>query len=166
VYRLSDAKDVLPRDFCALAGVKNTKAENGLEQYQAVMQELQAGVYSTEISRQIEVSLIADTDFQAAESADPNAAMLARLNIVEGIFSSQVGLLIVATDMRFMPASADPFNSTKGSTLLEQLGAYRKATPEVASRGLAHLMTARISTAPRRASPTCARCATWSVASR
>ena len=69
--------------------------------------------------------------------------MLARLNIVEGIFSEQVGLLILATDVRLMPAGADPFTATKGSTLLEQLGAYRSATPEVRARGLAHLMTGK-----------------------
>ena len=144
VYRLSDSRDVLPRDFCALSGDANvSKATNGLEQYQAVMREIQAGVYTPQISRQIEISLIGDTDFQAAESADPTAAMLARLNIVEGIFSQQVGLLILATDVRLMQAGSDPFTATKGATLLEQLGAYRAATAEVRARGLAHLMTGK-----------------------
>ena len=96
-----------------------------------------------ELTRQIEISLIGDTDFQAAESADPTAAMLARLNIVEGIFSEQVGLLILATDVRLMAPGADPFTATKGATLLEQLGSYRKATAEVRARGLAHLMTGK-----------------------
>jgi len=144
VYRLSDAKDVLPRDFCAMGeDVKVSRAGNGLDQYQALMKEIQGGVHSTQISRQIEISLIGDTDFQADEAADPTAAMLARLNIVEGIFSSQLGLLVVATDVRLMPASSDPFTSTKGSTLLEQLSTYRKTTPDVAARGLAHLMTGK-----------------------
>ena len=144
VYRLSDSVDVLPRDFCALSDAVNTsKATNGLDQYVAVMQEIEAGVYTPQITRQIEISLIGDTNFQAAESSDPTAAMLARLNIVEGIFSEQVGLLILATDVRLMQAGADPFTATKGSTLLEQLGAYRAATPEVRARGLAHLMTGK-----------------------
>ncbi|HEY6124692.1 MAG TPA: M12 family metallo-peptidase, partial [Steroidobacteraceae bacterium] len=144
VYRLSDAIDVLPRDFCALADdMVMSKAANGLEQYQAVVREITAGVFAPQLTRQIEISLIGDTDFQAAESADPTAAMLARLNIVEGIFSEQVGLLILATDVRLMPAQADPFTATKGATLLEQLGAYRKNTPAVAARGLAHLMTGK-----------------------
>jgi hypothetical protein len=118
--------------------VKTSKATNGLEQYRAVMSEIEAGVYGPQITRQIEISLIGDTAFQAAESPDPTASMLARLNIVEGIFSEQVGLLILATDVRLMPAGADPFTATKGSTLLEQLGTYRSATPEVRARGLAH----------------------------
>ena len=144
VYRLSDSIDLLPRDFCALAGdAQLSKAANGLEQYQALVREIEAGVYSTQLTRQIEISLIGDTDFQAAESADPTAAMLARLNIVEGIFSEQVGLLILATDVRLMAPGADPFTATKGATLLEQLGSYRKSTAEVRARGLAHLMTGK-----------------------
>jgi hypothetical protein len=144
VYRLSDSRDVLPRDFCDLADdTVMSKASNGLEQYQAVVRALEAGVYSTALTRQIEISLIADTNFQQAESADPTAAMLARFNIVEGIFSEQVGLLILATDVRLVPASADPFTATKGASLLEQLSAYRVATSEVRARGLAHLMTGK-----------------------
>jgi hypothetical protein len=144
VYRLSDAVDILPRDFCALGDdVVMSKAANALDQYNAVVNGIEAGVFGPEITRQIEISLIADSAFQAAESTDPTAAMLSRLNIVEGIFSEQVGLLILATDVRLMPAGADPFTSTKGSSLLEQLGAYRKNTPEVAARGLAHLMTGK-----------------------
>jgi hypothetical protein len=42
-----------------------------------------------------------------------------------------------------MPAGGDPFTSTKGSTLLEQLGNYRAATAEVRARGVAHLMTGK-----------------------
>ena len=87
--------------------------------------------------------MIADSDFQAAEAGDPTAAMLARLNIVEGIFSEQVGLLVLATDVRLISATNDPFKATKGSTLLEQLGAYRKQTPAVRARGLAHLVTGK-----------------------
>ena len=91
-------------------------------------------ITDTSITRQIEISLIADSAFQAQEPDDPTAAMLTRLNIVEGVFSEQVGLLVLATDVRLMPANADPFTSTKGPTLLDQLGAYRKATPSVRAR--------------------------------
>jgi hypothetical protein len=148
VYRLSDSRDVLPRGFCALsgdtaAGDTQSKASNGLDQYRAVMQEIQGGMVTPSLTRQIEISLIADSAFQAAEAVDPTGAMLARLNIVEGIFSEQVGLLVLATDVRLVPAGNDPFTSTKGATLLEQLGTYRAATPEVRARGLAHLMTGK-----------------------
>ena len=87
---------------------------DGLDQYQAMVRELAAGVYGPQITRQIEISLIGDTDFQDAESADPTAAMLARLNIVEGIFSEQVGLLVLATDVRLMTPDARSLHQHQG----------------------------------------------------
>ena len=144
VYRLSDSHDILPRDFCALGDDPGVaKASNGLEQYETVVRSLAGSVITPELTSQVEISLIADSDFQNAEAGDPTAGMLTRLNIVEGIFSEQVGLLVLATDVRLIPASADPFKATKGSALLEQLGTYRKATPEVRARGLAHLVTGK-----------------------
>lgn len=143
VYRLSDMQDALPRDFCALDG-RVAKAEvTALDQYHALMAEIQAGIVTPTLSRQLEISLIADAEFQAGESHDPVAAMMARFNIVEGIFSEQVGLLLQATDVRLMPATSDPFTSNKGATLLEQLGAYRESTAAVRARGVAHLMTGK-----------------------
>jgi hypothetical protein len=143
VYRLSDARNSLPRDFCGATGAVAGDEFTGLEQYKGMIAELQAATFTPSITRQIEISLIADSAFQAEEPEDPTAAMLTRLNIVEGVFSEQVGLLVLATDLRLMPATADPFTSTKGPTLLDQLGAYRKATPAVRSRGIAHLMTGK-----------------------
>jgi hypothetical protein len=145
VFRLSDTLDALPRDFCALAGdTPAAKISTGLDQYRALVNDLdqQSAVIGATITRQLEISLIGDSALAASE-VDPIAAMLARLNIVEGIFSEQLGLLVLATDVRQLSADGDPLTSTKGSTLLEQLGAYRAATAEVRARGLAHLVTGK-----------------------
>ena len=124
-----------------------TRKQTALDQYLALVADLQDGVPQNsdqgQITRQIEIALIADSDFGAAVSDDPTAAMLARLNIVEGIFSEQLGLLVLATDIRSMPANDDPFTSTDATTLLEQLGKYREATAAVRARGLAHLFTGK-----------------------
>ena len=59
--------------------------------------------------------------------------MLARLNIVEGIFSEQVGLLVLATDVRVMSAERRSLHQHAApTTLLEQLGKYRAANPRCA----------------------------------
>jgi hypothetical protein len=145
VYRLSDARDALPTDFCEAspAGAIAKADVTALDQYRALVAEMQTGgIITPSITRQIEISLIADTAFQQ-DDTDPTAAMVARLNIVEGIFSEQVGLLIIAGEFRLMTAGADPFTSTKPATLLDQLGSYRSATPAVRARGLAHLMTGK-----------------------
>jgi hypothetical protein len=142
MYRLSDVRDALPANFCALDAPVAQKQANGLENFHALVSELRQGV-TPGIERQIEISLIGDKEFQQAESADPTAALLARLNIVEGIFSEQVGLLVLATDVRLMPAGADPLTSTTGGVLLDQLGAYRLSNAAVRARGLAHLVTGK-----------------------
>jgi hypothetical protein len=143
VYRLSDTRDALPQDFCALRGdAVRTQKLDPLGQYRQMVGELQ-GAAAAKVSRQIEIALVADSAFAAAEPADPVAAMLARLNIVEGIFSEQVGLLVLATELRVIPAGNDPFTTTQPVSLLEQIGKYRAANPAVRARGLAHLMTGK-----------------------
>lgn len=142
VYRLSDVHDALPQNFCASDAVPADAQVNGLDQYRAVMQELQVEFQASSVNRQLEISLIGDGALQASET-DPTGAMLARLNIVEGIFSEQLGLLILATDVRLTAAGADPFTSTKGATLLDQLASYRSSTPAVRARGIAHLVTGK-----------------------
>ena len=141
MYRLSDVRDALPKDFCSLDAPGAQKQSTGLDQYQALVSELRQGV-TPAIERQIEISLIGDKEFQQVES-DPTAALLARLNIVEGIFSEQVGLLVLATDLRLMPLDSDSLSSTTGGVLLDQLGAYRQANAAVRARGLAHLVTGK-----------------------
>jgi hypothetical protein len=144
MYRLSDVRNALPANFCALDAPATLaqKQSTGLDRYQALVAELRLGV-TPDIARQIEISLIGDKEFQQAESADPTAALLARLNIVEGIFSEQVGLLVLATDLRLMPMGADPLTSTAGGVLLDQLSAYRQANASVRARALAHLVTGK-----------------------
>jgi hypothetical protein len=148
VYKLSDTRDALPKDFCGL-GNDAVRVQGGLQkqnplgQYRQMVGELQAAISAGTVTRQIEIALVADSAFAAAEPVDPVAAMLARLNIVEGIFSEQLGLLVLATDVRVIAAEDDPFTSTQAVTLLEQIGKYRAANPAVRARGLAHLMTGK-----------------------
>ncbi len=143
VYKLSDTRDALPQDFCGLeSDAVGMQKLNPLGQYRAMVGELQTAA-TAQVSRQIEIALVADSAFAALEPVDPVAAMLARLNIVEGIFSEQVGLLVLATEVRIVPAEGDPFTSTQAVSLLEQMGKYRAANPAVRARGIAHLMTGK-----------------------
>ena len=145
IYKLADASDLLPRDFCALepkSDAVHAQKQTGLDQYRAMVGELQT-VAAGQVAKQIEISLIADTAFANAEGANSYAAMLARLNIVEGIYSEQVGLLVLATDVRIVPPDSDPFTSTVPVTLLEQMSAYRTSNATSRARGVSHLMTGK-----------------------
>ena len=70
--------------------------------------------------------------------------MLVRLNNVDGIFSSQVGVTLTTSVLKVLSAPNDGgLSSADAGILLDQFEVYRKATPDAASRGLAHLLTGR-----------------------
>jgi len=84
--------------------------------------------------------------------ADAVAAIIARLSIVDGYFSEQVGVQIDVQHFEtFSDPADDPFatpadpgtGETNSGDLLAELGGYRESTPPQNSRGLTHLYTGR-----------------------
>lgn len=97
-------------------------------------------------TRQLEISAIGDAAFRARYASDDAArdAVLTRLNIVDGIFSAQVGVAIEVTSIDFSAAFNDALDaSTDPPILLDSLGRLRQQTPSLNSRGLTHLFTGR-----------------------
>jgi hypothetical protein len=140
IFRLSDSINLLPSGYCATGpSTDGLASNNSLVQYRNMIAELQTQV-SASPTKQIEISMIADSAMRTLV-ADPIFEMLASYNIVDGIYAEQVGLLIVPTDMRSIPAAGDPFTATNPSTLLGQLSSYRRNTPAIAALGIAHLFT-------------------------
>src|SRR5262249_3954994 len=95
------------------------------------------------VSREIQISMIGDFEFTAQFGSAAVSTMLDRMNVVDGIFSSQVGVTTIPTDFITSPSNNDPFTSSSPSGLLDQIANYRNSTPTVRSRGLAHLLTGR-----------------------
>lgn len=144
VYRLSDTLNALPREYCATeTSAGGLPANNGLAQYQKLTAELRdAGVYAAAMNSQLEIALVGDTRFQMVHGQDAIAQMLARFNVAEGIYGEQLQLLLVASDVRIV-GSPDPFTATAASSLLDQLKLYRRNTPAVGMRAVAHLITGK-----------------------
>ncbi len=69
--------------------------------------------------------------------------MLTSFNIVDGIYAEQVGLLILPTDVRAIPAAGDPFTALDPSGLLAQISTFRQNTPAVLNAGIAHLLSGK-----------------------
>jgi Metallo-peptidase family M12/Domain of unknown function DUF11 len=93
--------------------------------------------------RRLLVGLIADAELVALDGASTSANLLARLNVVDGIFASQVGVRIHAEAPTLLEAATQPFTGTRAGTLLDQLSVYRNATMLQRGTGLSHLMTGR-----------------------
>jgi hypothetical protein len=146
VYRLSDTLNGLPPEFCGLsdAPVSNSKpGATGLQQYKTLIGDLRASVATAGDVDSLSISLIADQAFQTQYGLDSADSMIARLNVVDGIFTEQVGVLLVPSETRLVPANADPFTSTQADALLGQLSTYRQDNPAVRAAGIAHLMTGK-----------------------
>ena len=86
--------------------------------------------------------LVGDPEL-AGRFTDPQGEMLSTVNIVDGIFTSQLDVSIIPTDVRVLAAAGNPLQSTDAPTLLDQLSDYRFATDAVRERGLAHLLTGK-----------------------
>lgn len=140
IYRLSDTESSLDTGVC---GIGNRQMLGGAREYAALVQELRQRFAAAAIAGdQIEIEFIADSQFTGRLPVNPQLEMLTRVNIVDGIYSSQVGVT-VAPQFRLFTSADDPFTGDDAPALLEQLGVYRESTPAVRDRGLAHLLTGR-----------------------
>lgn len=144
IFRLSDAANLLPDAYCGNAPSPDGLApDNALVQYRNMVAELQVRMQGIAPSTmQIEISMIGDSAF-ASTFFDPIAQMLASYNIVDGIYAEQLGLLILPSEVRTVPAAGDPFTSTVPTTLLAQLSTYRQNNAAVAATGISHLFTGK-----------------------
>ena len=93
--------------------------------------------------RRLTVGLIADAELVALDGAATSTRLLERLNEVDGIFASQVGVRVQAEAPTLLEAATQPFSGTRAGTLLDQLSVYRNATLAQRGTGLSHLMTGR-----------------------
>ena len=80
---------------------------------------------------------------QMQSEAGAAAAITTRLNNVDGIFSSQVGVQISVQVIETFDTNSDPFTTSDAGALLEELSDYRSTNPAQNSNGLTHLYTGR-----------------------
>jgi hypothetical protein len=96
--------------------------------------------------RSLAISVIADAAFRAryADAAAARDAVLTRMNIVDGIFSAQVGTTIEVASMDLDDElSGSLGDSTDPPILLDSLGRLRQQNTSLNARGLTHLFTGR-----------------------
>jgi MprA protease rhombosortase-interaction domain-containing protein len=141
IYRLSDTQGGPLTKSCALAG--DGRPVTPLAGYRGLIRELKAVAAASAADRQIEVSVVGDVEFNARYGGNAANRMVEYMNVVDGIFSSQVGVNILPTDFITFTAEPDPFAAAEAGVLITDFANYRNDTPAVRSRGLAHLFTGR-----------------------
>ena len=151
IYRLADAaiapgtmscETRSPRGF---AKPPTSPKVNAGAMYRSMLTELKTSmVQGPGAVSQIDVGIIGDFEFTNARGSNANAAIVTRMNNVDGIFSQQLGVQInIPTIVTFDNAN-DPFSDeTEAGRLLDELAAYRQNTPAQNSLGLTHLWTGK-----------------------
>ena len=135
MYRLKDA--TWPDAQCALD--PNAKPFND---YSALVQELNDAVQALPAAtKELSLAVVADTQFVTANRLDPEAAVVARTNVVDGIYSEQVGVHLRIAQIRSLQSNGT-LTATASSTLLGQFATYASSTG-FTNPGLAHLFTGR-----------------------
>jgi hypothetical protein len=144
IFRLSDTQGGLLTGTCGVAAAERATS-SPLEKFKALIHELRAAADSAFAAapREIEVAMIADFELTNRLGAATTRHLLDKANIVDGIFSSQLGVSTIPTDFVTFATDTDPFTASEASSLLSQLSGFRSVTPAIRSRGLAHLMTGR-----------------------
>lgn len=135
IYRLSDT---LASDAqCALE-----RSDQPVHDYRALVEELrQLLPASAAATQQLNLAIIADTQFVQSNPASPAAAVVTRMNVVDGIFSEQVGVHLNLAEIRPLQNNG-PLIATDPGTLLNQLGTF-VTSPGFTNPGLTHLFTGR-----------------------
>jgi len=146
MYKLSDA--VLERGVSftgdAVETPRDPAAAYGamIGELRARKQALQAGV----AAEGVEISILGDADYLAryASEAQARDAILTRLNNVDGIFVSQLGVELQVESVNIADElTAGLSATTDSSALLEELGRLRQQSPALVATGLTHLFTGR-----------------------
>jgi len=146
MYRFADALMPLGAASCGTlpdeSGSSASDQTSARATYEALASELitQSAPAPT---RRLVVSVIADHQFADTIGDDPEGAIVARMNIVDGIFSAQVGVKIALAPITVLRYAADPFTATSVPTdLLAEVSRYRGRSGPLAT-GVTHLITGR-----------------------
>jgi metallopeptidase family M12-like protein len=149
IYRLADA--IMP-DGAGVCGTDTSEAgmasgsvrSTAQKAFTHLASDLSMKDTTGVATRQLVVHVVADHTFTDAIGSDPEGAIVARWDIVDGIWSSQVGIKIVLAPITILTDADDPFSATTSAgTLLAEVGGYRAGLPAHQETGLTHLVTGR-----------------------
>lgn len=93
--------------------------------------------------KRVSVALVGDAELTALDGAQTETNMLARLNIVDSIFASQLGVHLQAGSVTLLGTTDAPSPTTVPGDLLAWLRDFRAGSTQQRASGISHLMTGR-----------------------
>jgi hypothetical protein len=148
VYRLSDALMPVETMKCELAKPDSTPespatAADALQQLTSELHTFQIEAAAT-LLKQVRVGVVGDFEFVSQfTTSTPEDAIVARMNIVDGIFSTQLGVKVSLGTPTLFRTATDPFTKTAAKELLSELRTFRTGSQAQQALGITHLMTGR-----------------------
>ncbi|MGD8810616.1 MAG: M12 family metallo-peptidase [Gammaproteobacteria bacterium] len=91
----------------------------------------------------LDIGLVATPDFAERHGARARAAVLELFNVVEGIFVTQVGVQLRASQVAVLDSTPDLLASTDAAALLDGFANWKRRDMDFYSLGLAHLFVGR-----------------------
>jgi len=142
IYRLADMHVAPGALACGHAA---GMASNGAELFKTVINETAPVVLAAQgATSEIDVAVVADFEFATDKGSNAEAAMITRMNNVDGIFSSQLGVQINVGRVDVFDEANDPFtDQTNASSLLDEVADFRSGSAAQRANGLTHLFTGR-----------------------
>nr|MCH9697528.1 DUF11 domain-containing protein [Gammaproteobacteria bacterium] len=132
IYRLSDTTT---NSHCGL----DSEAKP-LNDYTELVEELSNNNLQSlpQASKQLDIAIVADTQF-ISNNPNTDAAVVARMNVVDGIYAEQTGVQLSISEIRSLQSSAG-LTSTSAGSLLDQFSRFSDSS-DFNNPGLAHLFT-------------------------
>ncbi len=140
VYRLEDA--LIDPQTVSCGVVDAGRPTSALTLYKALGSEL-APLAAQAVDRQLDIATVGDYELFQAYGAATIDFILARMNVVDGIFAAQAGVRIRVGSTFVYESAVEPFTSTVAADLLQQVAGYRRTTLASQRLGLTHLLTGR-----------------------
>ncbi len=144
IYRLADA--LLPADevlSCEIAQA-DPDPPTAASAFKNLSGELHIQAAALAPMKQVRIGVVGDFEFSNLQTgASPEDTIISRMNIVDGIFSSQVGVKISLAPSVIFATSSDPFTKSKAADLLSEVRSYRRSSSTQMALGITHLMTGR-----------------------
>ena len=143
VYRLADAHVATGTMSCG----SHELSGSGDEVFQKLVGEVQySAATGPGAVSEISIGAVGDFEFTSSQGGDAAAAaaILNRLNIVDGIYSQAIGVQIIVPFIETFSDANDPFsNETDSGLFLSEVATYRQGSTEQRQHGLTHLYTGR-----------------------
>jgi hypothetical protein len=142
LYRLDDLL-VSPGSMSCGVAIEQKADASAAAAYEKLVAELQQSFDPASLGAtlELELSAVGDGAFVDSFGADSEAALLSRFNIVDGIFSEQVGVQIRVTEIQLFQPGDPTLSATEAGALLDQLTDLRGSSPALQATGVTHLFT-------------------------